>query len=111
LYDSFMGPADVPRVMHALFAALKPGGVLLVVDHNAQAGSGVRDTETLHRIDPQTIVAAAAAAGFRLEARTELLRNPPDAHELRVFDPAVRGHTDQAVLKFRKPRCRGALCA
>jgi predicted methyltransferase len=110
LYDSFMGPADVPRVMQALFAALKPEGVLLVVDHAAAAGSGTRDTETLHRIDPQAIVAAATAAGFRLEARSELLANRTDRHERRVFDPAIRWHTDQAVLKFRKPRCRALLC-
>ncbi len=104
LYDSFMGPADVPRVLHALYAALRPGGVLVVVDHAAQAGSGTRDTETLHRIDPAVIVSAAEAAGFRLEARSAVLRNRADAHTLRVFDPAIRWHTDQAVLKFRKPR-------
>ena len=103
LYDAFMGPADVPRVTRALFAALKPGGVLLVVDHVAEPGSGTRDTETLHRIDPQIILAAAGAAGFRLEARSELLRNPADNHRLSVFDPLIRGHTDQVVLKFRKP--------
>jgi len=104
LYDSFMGPADVPRVLRSLYDGLKPGGVLVIVDHAAQAGSGTRDTETLHRIDPATIVRAAEAAGFRLEARSALLRNRADAHTLRVFDPAIRWHTDQAVLKFRKPR-------
>jgi predicted methyltransferase len=78
--------------------------VLVVVDHAAQAGSGTRDTETLHRIDPAVIVSAAEAAGFRLEARSAVLRNRADAHTLRVFDPAIRWHTDQAVLKFRKPR-------
>ena len=75
-----------------------------MVDHAAQAGSGTRDTETLHRIDPAVIVSAAEAAGFRLEARSAVLRNRADAHTLRVFDPAIRWHTDQAVLKFRKPR-------
>jgi predicted methyltransferase len=103
LYDSFMGPADVPQVLRALFDALRPGGTLLVIDHVATAGSRLRDTETLHRIDPEVIVRTAEAAGFRLEAHNDLLRNPRDAHTLRVFDPAVRGHTDQAILKFRKP--------
>ncbi len=102
LYDSFMGPADVPRVTQAMFEALKPGGELVVIDHVAEAGSGVRDTETLHRIDPEVVVRAVEAAGFRLEAESDLLRNPQDSHQLRVFDPAVRGRTDQVILKFRK---------
>jgi predicted methyltransferase len=63
----------------------------------------VRDTETLHRIDPDAVIRAVEAAGFRLEARSNLLRNPADNHELRVFDPAIRGSTDQMILKFRKP--------
>ena len=103
LYDSFMGPADVPVVTRALFDALKPGGVLLVIGHVAQAGSQTRDTETLHRIDPEAIVSNVEAAGFVLEAQSDLLRNPADNHELRVFDPAIRGRTDQVILKFRKP--------
>jgi predicted methyltransferase len=103
LYDSFMGPADVPRVTQALFDALKPGGELLVIDHVAQAGSEVRDTDTLHRIDPEVIIRRAQAAGFRLEAHSEALRNPHDTHQLRVFDATVRGQTDQVILKFRKP--------
>jgi predicted methyltransferase len=103
LYDSFMGPASVPQVARSFFDALKPGGVLLVIDHVAQAGSGVRDTETLHRIDPQVIIGTVEAAGFRLEAHSDLLRNPHDNHELRVFDAAIRGRTDQMILKFRKP--------
>ena len=102
LYDSFMGPADVPQVMRAMFEALKPGGELLVIDHVAEAGSGVRDTETLHRIDPEVIVRTIEAAGFHLEAESDLLRNRQDTHQLRVFDPAVRGRTDQVILKFRK---------
>jgi predicted methyltransferase len=93
----------VPEVTRSLFNALKPGGVLVVIDHVAQAGSQTRDTETLHRIDPQVIVRTVEAAGFVLEAQSELLRNPSDNHELRVFDPAIRGRTDQVILKFRKP--------
>jgi predicted methyltransferase len=102
LYDSFMGPADVPRVARSIAAALKPGGVLVVVDHVAQPDSGVRDTETLHRIDPRVIVRTFEAAGLHLEAQSDLLRNRQDTHELRVFDPAIRGHTDQVILRFRK---------
>jgi len=108
LYDSFMGPANVSQVARAMFEALKPGGELMVIDHVAEAGSGVRDTETLHRIDPEVIVRTALAAGFRLEAESDLLRNPQDSHRLRVFDAAVRGRTDQVILKFRKPASASA---
>jgi predicted methyltransferase len=110
LYDSFMGPADVPQVVAALFAALKPGGVLIVIDHVAEPGSKVRDTETLHRIEPEVIIEALRAGGFRLEAQSNLLRNSADNHALRVFDPAIRGRTDQVVLKFRKPRETWMMC-
>jgi len=108
LYDSFMAPADVPEVLAATYRALKPGGVLVIVDHVAQPGSKIRDTETLHRIDPEVIIAAVRAAGFVLEAQSDLLRNAHDSHELIVFDPAIRGRTDQVLLKFRKPRAVAA---
>ena len=104
LYDSFMGSANVPQVVGTLFKALKPGGVLVIVDHVAQPGSKVRDTESLHRIDPEVIIRTVTAAGFVLEAESDVLRNAADNHELAVFDPAIRGRTDQVVLKFRKPR-------
>jgi predicted methyltransferase len=103
LHDDFMGPADLAAVNRHIYASLRPGGVFLVIDHVAEAGSGVRDTATLHRIDPQTIIREVEAAGFRLEAQSDVLRNPADTHLLRVFDPTVRGRTDQVVLKFRKP--------
>lgn len=104
LYDSFMGPADVRAVSRSLYDALRPGGVLLVIDHAAQPQSGTRDTDTLHRIDPEVILREAREAGFQLEARSDLLRNSADTHRLRVFDPSIRGRTDQVILKFRKPR-------
>lgn len=104
LYDSFMAPANVPEVVAAIYRALKPGGVLVIADHVAEPGSKIRDTETLHRIDPEVIIAAVRAAGFVLEAQSDLLRNAHDSHELIVFDPAIRGRTDQVLLKFRKPR-------
>jgi predicted methyltransferase len=103
LHDAFLGPADVVTLNRAFYAALKPGGVLLVIDHAAQAGSGLRDTETLHRIDPARMQDEIEAAGFVLEARSEVLRNRQDDHTLPAFDPRVRGRTDQVVLRFRKP--------
>src|SRR5256885_2408059 len=78
LYDSFMGPADVAQVTQGLFDALKPGGALLVIDHVAQAGSAVRDTETLHRIDPEVIIRRAQTAGFRPSPHSPVPRKPPE---------------------------------
>ena len=104
LHDAFMGPADVAALNRAFFAALKPGGVFLVIDHVAEPGSGLRDTETLHRIDPLRMQQEIEAAGFVLEAQSPVLRNPGDNHRLSVFNPLLRGRTDQVVLRFRKPK-------
>ena len=104
LHDKFMGPADVPAFNRAVFAALKPGGVYVVLDHAAQAGSGLRDTEGLHRIDPATVKAEVIAAGFKLDGESTILANPADDHTKMVFNPAIRGKTDQFLYKFRKPK-------
>lgn len=87
----------------ALFAALKPGGVLVVVDHSAVPGSGTRDADTLHRIDKAAVIEALTAAGFKLEAEAPLYARPEDPRSANVFDPAIRGKTDQFALRFRKP--------
>ena len=104
LHDKFMGPADVPAFNHAVFAALKPGGVYVVLDHAAAAGSGLRDTDTIHRIDPAQVKAEVTAAGFVFDGESTILANPADDHSKMVFDPAIRGHTDQFLYRFRKPR-------
>jgi predicted methyltransferase len=75
-----------------------------VLDHSAQAGSGLRDTDTLHRIDQATLRAEVEAAGFVFVSENNGLRNPADPRTANVFDPGIRGHTDQFILKFRKPR-------
>jgi predicted methyltransferase len=103
LHDSFLGPPNVPVLNKAIFDALKPGGILLVIDHVAEAGSGLRDTETLHRIDPMRLKSEIEAAGFALEAQSDALRNPDDDHKLAIFDPKIRGRTDQVLFRFRKP--------
>jgi len=104
LHDKFMGPADVPAFNRAVFAALKPGGVYVVLDHAAQAGSGLRNTEDLHRIDPATVKAEVIAAGFKLDGESAILANPADDHTKMVFNPAIRGKTDQFLFRFRKPK-------
>jgi predicted methyltransferase len=86
-----------------VFAALKPGGIFLVLDHAAAPGSADRDAATLHRIDPETVKKEVLAAGFQLVATSDLLHNPDDPHTAKVFDPLIRGKTDQFILKFQKP--------
>ncbi len=102
--DKFMGPTDPAILNKNVFNALKPGGVFVIVDHVAEAGSGLRDTDTLHRIDPETVKTQVTAAGFVFEGASDVLRNPADDHKTLVFDKSIRGHTDQFVFKFRKPK-------
>jgi predicted methyltransferase len=104
LYDKFMGPADVPAFNKAVFKALKPGGVYVVLDHAAAAGSGIEATDTLHRIDPARVKADVLAAGFKLDAESSILVNKSDDRTKNVFDPSVRGHTDQFLYRFKKPK-------
>jgi predicted methyltransferase len=104
LYDKFFGPADVPAFNKKVFAALKPGGVFVILDHAAPAGSGIASTDTTHRIDPARVKADMAAAGFVFDSESKILANPADDHSKMVFDPAIRGKTDQFLYKFRKPR-------
>jgi predicted methyltransferase len=102
--DKFMGPTDPAILNKAVFAALKPGGTYIVVDHVAEAGSGLRDTDTLHRIDPATVKQQVTKAGFEYVGESGVLRNPNDTHKVKVFDKSIRGHTDQFAYKFRKPK-------
>lgn len=96
------GAADL--VNAKLFAALKPGGTLLVIDHAAEAGSGTRDANSLHRIDPAYTRAEIEKAGFVFDGESPLLKDANDPHTKLVFDPAIRGKTDQFVYRFRKPK-------
>lgn len=104
LHDKFYGPADVAAVNKAIFDALKPGGVYIVLDHVAEAGSGLRDTDTLHRIDPAQVKKEVLAAGFVFAGESKVLHNPADDHTKRIFDASLRGQTDQFIFRFRKPR-------
>lgn len=101
--DKFMGPVDPAVLNKAAFAALKPGGVYLIIDHAAAAGSELRDTDTLHRIDPAIVRKQVEAAGFQFVGESKLLAKPGDDHTKAVFDKTVRGKTDQFIYKFRKP--------
>jgi predicted methyltransferase len=87
----------------AIFDSLRPGGIFLVIDHVAAPGSGWTVASKLHRIDPEAIKADMAEAGFKLDAESDILRNPDDPHTAVVFDPSIRGRTDQVVFRFKKP--------
>lgn len=95
---------DVPAFDKLLYSKLKPGGTLLIVDHAALPGAPVTETaDTLHRIDPAAVKAEVEAAGFRFDGESKVLSNPADPHTALVFDPSIRGHTDQFVYRFKKP--------
>lgn len=104
LHLGFAPPGAAKLIASRLYAALKPGGVLLVVDHVANADPGFAVPDKLHRIDPTAARAEIESVGFKYEAELPLLRNPADPHTVNVFDPAIRGHTDQFIYRFRKPK-------
>jgi predicted methyltransferase len=103
LYDPFMGPADVPGFNKAVLRALKPGGIFVVIDHSAPDGSGLAATNTTHRIDAAVVRRDMEAAGFQFVGESPLLRNPADTRDKLVFEPGIRGKTDQFIYVFRKP--------
>lgn len=92
------------RFNQAAFAALKPGGVYLIVDHEAAKGAGATLTNTLHRIESALVIRDVEAAGFRLAGRSKLLQHKADDHTLKVNETGIRGKTDQFALRFVKPR-------
>lgn len=94
---------DNEKFNSQLFAALRSGGVLGIVDHAATAGSGTEAVASLHRIDKAFVVAELEAVGLRLDAEGDMLANAEDDYSKLVFDPAVRGKTDRFVLRFVKP--------
>jgi predicted methyltransferase len=98
-------PADtINGINRAVFAALKPGGMYIVLDHNAAKGSGLRDVDTLHRIDAATVKAEVISVGFKFAGESKLLANAADDRTKMVFDLAIRGKTDQFVYRFMKPK-------
>ena len=99
----------IPRMepdafLKAVYAAMKPGAVIGVIDHVANPSNDTRATvDKLHRIDPNVVKADFERAGFKLVGESKLLANPADDHGLLVFDPKVKGKTDRFIFKFQKP--------
>jgi len=102
LYGYF-GADQADAFDRAVFAMLRHGGTFIVVDHSAVPGTSATSPTTLHRIDEATVKAQVVAAGFVLAGTSDALRNPADPRTAAVFAPEIRGHTDQFMLKFRKP--------
>jgi predicted methyltransferase len=88
----------------AVFEALKPGGAYVIEDYQTAPGAGATLTNTNHRIEAATVKQEVEAAGFKFEAESDVLRNKDDDHTKAIFDPSIRGHADQYVLRFRKPK-------
>jgi predicted methyltransferase len=107
-YHDFQNPGmfhtDTALMDKAIFKALKPGGLFIVIDHMAAPGSGTRDSGKLHRIDPAVVKKEAEAAGFRLVGDYKVLRNPDDDHTRRVpGQGGIGDKSDKFYLKFQKP--------
>jgi predicted methyltransferase len=106
-HDTVWMKADRDKMNKAVLAALKPGGVFGIVDHSAVAGSGTRDSETLHRIDEDVVKKEVTAAGFQLAGESDVLRAPDDKRDWNASPRQAgerRGTSDRFVLKFVKPQ-------
>jgi predicted methyltransferase len=99
--ESWDVAADV--FFDAIHRVLKPGGTLLIIDHEATAGSGNSAAQELHRIDPEFARRDIAAHGFEFAGELETLQNTADPLDISVFDPAVRRKTSRFVYKFVEP--------
>lgn len=96
---------DPDAWLKTIYAAMKPGAVVGIIDHVALPNADTRGTVSkLHRIDPEIVKADFQRAGFELIGVRNFLRNPADDYSVTVFDPKVRGKTDRFVYRFRKPR-------
>ena len=100
-HDVTYMPVDRAEMNKKMFAALKPGGFLVIADHSARAGDGTTVGKTLHRIEESTLRQEIEAAGFKLVAEADFLRHPEDPRDAAVFRPQVP--VDEFVLKYQKP--------
>jgi len=94
---------DGPAFLAELMKGLKPGGIVAIIDHYAEAGAPAETGDTLHRIDPAIVVTDMEAAGFVLDGQSDLLRNPNDDLTKIVFAPELRGKTDRFMMRFKNP--------
>lgn len=97
--DSYGDEAGI-TLLKQIYAALKPGGVLILIDHSGAAGN---DNKKLHRIEEAKVKELVGQTGFVMEEEGAMLRHPEDDKSAMVFGPGVRGKTDRFVWKLRKP--------
>jgi predicted methyltransferase len=102
-HDKFMGPVDMAAFDKQIFDSLKPGGVFVVIDNVAPAGSGFSATDTTHRVDPEAVKQEVESVGFVFDGSSDVLKNPADTHTLVSYTPPMAGHDDQFIFRFRKP--------
>ena len=106
-HDTVWLGADRARMNHAVFAALKPGGVYGIVDHSGRDGTGTSEVQTLHRIEEKVVKEEIERAGFVLDAEADFLKNPADTRDWSASPRTAgerRGTSDRFVLRFKKPR-------
>jgi predicted methyltransferase len=92
---------DRARMNHAIFEALKPGGMYVIADHSGRSGTGISESGTLHRVEEAFVKQEVEAAGFRLAAQGDFMRNPADPRDRNTPQPPMP--KDEFVLKFVKP--------
>lgn len=110
-HDVYFSPANSadwpaingPVMLQQLFAGMKAGGVLGIIDHAGRTGMTEREISELHRIDQERVVRELEGAGFVFDRGSKILRNPDDDMSVSVFDPEIRGRSDRFVLRFLKP--------
>ena len=105
-YHDFTIPrfgVDVAAMNRRVFEVLKPGGLYVILDHQAADGAGISVSGTLHRIEAAALRCEVEAAGFVFDGESTVVRNPADDHSVTVFDPSIRGRSDRFVYRFRKP--------
>ena len=96
-------PVDTVAFDRAVYGALKPGGIFFILDHQGAPGLTPIDIAKMHRINSEQVINEVTSAGFELAGEGNFLANPADDHSKPIFDPSIRGHTDQYALKFVKP--------
>jgi predicted methyltransferase len=93
---------NTSAVLDQVVQALKPGGVLVVVDHSAKPGTGSSDASSLHRIDEAFARKDFESRGLKLVGHSDVLRRPDDKRDQISYKPPALGKTDRFVLVFRK---------
>jgi predicted methyltransferase len=99
-----LGPVDLADFNRRVFDALKPGGIYFINDQAGNPGTTEKQIRALHRIDEAQVISEVTAAGFVFIGESDVLRHPYDDRARSVFDPLIRGQTDEFLLKFQKPK-------